>query len=157
MLHFLSAQWSQTRVMCKQDTNTWRLWMWSQRPGTCWVLSVVVECWGSLFSAWHLTAWVTCDDSDSSVIMRCLVCLSRTLGTLQMMARWLCSALFMRLTLDNLLTSWSGSDLSDIRESELNFLGLLIPGPLPTHIMGKINWNKSSLDYNRSSDKWATQ
>ena len=156
MLHFLSAQWSQTRVMCSQDTNTWRLKSetWHNHCRTCWVLSDVVsveavyiprDTWLPGSPVMTLIALWSWDVSSACPGLRALC------------RWWLCSALFMRLTPDNLLTSWSGSDLSDIRESELNFLGLLIPGPLPTHIMGKINWNKSSLDYNGSSDKWATQ
>ena len=155
MLHFLSAQWSQTRVMCKQDTNTWRLWMWIQRPGTCWVLSVVVVVVEAVYSP--RDTWLPGSPVMTLIALWSWDVSSACPGLWALCRWWLCSVLFMRLTLDNLLTSWSGSDLSDIRESELNFLGLLIPGPLPTHIMGKINWNKSSLDYNGSSDKWATQ
>ena len=150
MLHFLSAQLSQTRVMPDGDGVKWILR--SQTP--CWLKWLFylfsVEAVYSRRDTSHCR--VTRDDSDSR--LACDHEMSRCPG-LQMMAALL--ALFMRLTPDNLLTSWSGSDLSDIRESELNFLGLLIPGPLPTHIMGKINWNKSSLDYNGSNDKWATQ
>ena len=153
MLHFPSAQLSQTRVMSDGDGNTWIVR--SQTPGWHkWLFYLFsVEAVYSPRDTSHCR--LTRDDSDSRLacdheMSQCLVV---------RVCRWwqLCSALFMRLTPDNLLTSWSGSDLSDIRESELNFLGLLIPGPLPTHIMGKINWNKSSLDYNGSNDKWATQ
>ena len=55
----------------------------------------------------------------------------------------------MALAQDNLLTSTTlCSDLSDI---------VLNLGPLPTHIIGKINWNKFGLNYNGSNDKWGTQ
>ena len=151
MLHFLSAQLSQTRVMPDGDGNACSLEV-RHLAGTndcfiCFLLRQFIPGVTLLSAGSPVMTLI----AASPVIMKCLV--SRCPG-LQMMALL---ALFMRLTPDNLLTSWSGSDLSDIRESELNFLGLLIPGPLPTHIMGKINWNKSSLDYNGSNDKWATQ
>ena len=156
MLHFLSAQLSQTRVMPDGDGNACSLEV-RHLAGTndcfiCFLLRQFIPGVTLLTAGSPVMTLI----AASPVIMKCLVVsLSGSPGILLQMMALL--ALFMRLTPDNLLTSWSGSDLSDIRESELNFLGLLIPGPLPTHIMGKINWNKSSLDYNGSNDKWATQ
>ena len=122
MLHFLL---SQTTVMSIQEPMDW-----GSGFVTCWdggqglgLDRSKLKCCFYLCFVEAVYSRVTLLSVPGSPVMTLIAARDHE------MSRLLCSpglrALFMRTSRDNLLTSWSGSDLSDIRESELNFFGLL--------------------------------